>query len=54
MSRIARVAPKPMPIETRPPRAVRVSMSRPKLSVPNGWSKLTDWLFRAKSTLFGS
>ena len=35
MSRIASVAPKPINIETRPPRAARVNRSRPNWSVPS-------------------
>jgi hypothetical protein len=37
MTRIASVAPKPIPIEIRPPSAARVKRSRPNWSVPSGW-----------------
>ena len=54
MTRIAIVAPKPIPIETRPPSATRVNRSRPNWSVPNGWPRLGGRYASAKSTSFGS
>ena len=49
-----KVAAKPIPIEMRPPSAVRVNTSRPNVSVPNGWSRLGFWLASAKFTSYGS
>jgi hypothetical protein len=40
MTRIVSVAAKPIAIEIRPPRATRVSRSRPNWSVPNGCARL--------------
>ncbi len=54
MTRITNVAAKPMPIETRPPSAARVIRSRPKLSVPNGCSRLGVAFLLAKSISLGS
>ena len=54
MKRIASVAPNPIKIETRPPSAARVNMSRPNLSVPNGCSRLGVWFAIAKLISLGS
>jgi len=48
------VAAKAIPIDTRPPTAVRVIRSRPKLSVPNGCSRLGPCALIEKSISFGS
>jgi hypothetical protein len=54
MIRIASVAATPIPIDSRPPSAVRVSRSRPNWSVPKGCARLEVWLLSVKSILFGS
>ena len=51
---IATVAAKPIPIEIRPPSAVRRNRSRPNWSVPNGCAHVGVRYETEKSTAFGS
>ena len=51
---IANVAAKPIPIEIRPPSAVRRKRSRPNWSVPNGCAQVGVRYATEKSTAFGS